>query len=508
MTIQTDLLHSPLFDHARHDKDRIAFIHGTEQLSYHTLHISTLAGSRWLARSGCQIGERVAIALPKNLSAIRIIFAALAAGTIIVPIDPEAPPARIIQILADANPRLFVTTSEIAEKLSFIAPDNLPEISCINKQQDVENLFGKATSPTEPVLIDASAPAIFYYTSGTTGTPKAVVLTHANVLSFIEWAVDKIGLHADDRFASHAPLHFDLTTLDLFAAVRLGASTLLLDKRDTLFPARITQLMESSGVTVWYSVPTALGLLLHYGALNKRDLSKLRLVLFAGEPIPVPMLRTLMTMLPEKTFINLYGPTETNVCTYYRVPDPMPEDLLQLPIGLPCEHLTIMLTHADSTIAAEGETGELTVIGPAVMRCYWNNQKLTDSIRYRNIQNSYRTGDFARMGADGNLYLAGRRDDQIKIRGHRLELLEVNAVLCNHPAVRVSATLPTGTDPVRLIAAVELHSGQEEIKPEALRAHCHHWLPAYAVPDEIYILQALPLTSTGKIDRRRLQSMW
>jgi amino acid adenylation domain-containing protein len=344
---------------------------------------------------------------------------------------------------------------------------------------------------------------VFFYTSGTTGVPKAIVLSHNNVTAFTQWAITHLGLTPTDRFASHAPLHFDLTTLDLYAAVRLGATTVLLDEVAVRFPAKIAQIIEAAGVSVWYSVPTALTLLYDHGALDRRDLGSLRLVLFAGEPFPVPSLRRLMETLPGREFINLYGPTETNVCTYHRLPGPPAADALDVPIGIPCEHLQVEIMRDDGTPAPPGETGEIWVRGPAVMQGYWGNPGLTASVRHGSDPTSYRTGDYGCRAPDGCIRLVGRRDDQVKVRGHRVELLEIAAILTRHPAVREAAALITAAAPQRLAAAVALHPGTTTNSKE-LQSHCHRWLPHYATPEEIRILLNLPRTSTGKLDKQSL----
>jgi acyl-coenzyme A synthetase/AMP-(fatty) acid ligase len=257
-------------------------------------------------------------------------------------------------------------------------------------------------------------------------------------------------------------------------------------------------------VSVSYSVPTALILLLQQGALERRHLDRLRLVLFAGESFPVSHLRRLMEMLPGREFVNLYGPTETNVCTYHRVASPPGADMLALPVGIPCEHLQVALLREDGSPAPIGETGEIVVSGPAVMAGYWNNPALTASVRHNGKPASYRTGDFGRMDAEGRIHLAGRRDEQVKIRGYRIELPEIAATLTSHPAVQEAAALVLDGEPARLVASIAFKPGDSAATTDLLE-HCRRWLPPYALPEEIRIMHALPRTSTGKIDRQRLK---
>lgn len=502
-----NLLHAPLYRTGIETNTQAAFTHGTDRLDYASLSAATKAGSAWLSQSGCKAGDRIAIALPKNLLAIQAIFSTLAAGAVIVPIDPFAPPARILSMLADARPQRLIATSQVISILLANTTDSLPPTTFLDNQKIWDDLTQDKESYAEPICLSPDAPAVFYYTSGTTGKPKAIVLTHTNISSFANWAIEHLGLRPDDRFASHAPLHFDLTTLDLYAGTKLGTSTLLLDDITVKFPAKISQLLEANATTIWYSVPTALSLLVQYGALERRNLDKLRMILFAGEPFPVPALRQLMNKLPGREFVNLYGPTETNVCTYHRVADPLPDDTLSLPIGIPCEHLQVVLLKEDGTFAAPGDEGEITVTGPAVMAEYWNNTQLTESTRWQDKPDSYRTGDFGKMDADGTIHLLGRRDELVKIRGYRIELQEVAATLNRHPAVRETAVFTAGPEPIRLIAAVVIQPIVDSSVVELL-AHCRQWLPAYAVPDEIQLLTDMPRTSTGKIDKQSLKRLY
>lgn len=501
-----NLLHAPLYLPGVEKNSHPAFIHGTDSLDYASLSRAVQAGNAWLLREGCKPGDRIAIALPKNLLAIQSIFSILAAGAVVVPIDPFAPPARILSILSDASPQKLITTSPIASALLGNTTEPLPPITCLDNQAAWDTLTQGNGSCKTPTPLDPDAPAVFYYTSGTTGKPKAIVLSHRNISSFANWAINHLGLTSDDRFASHAPLHFDLTTLDLYAGTKLGASTLLLDDVTVKFPAKISQLLETNGTTIWYSVPTALSLLVQHGALERRNLDKLRMILFAGEPFPVPALRQLMAALPGREFVNLYGPTETNVCTYHRVADPLPADTLSLPIGIPCEHLQVVLLKEDGTPAMPGEEGEITVTGPAVMMEYRNNSQLTKSTRWQDKTDSYRTGDYGRMDSEGRIHLLGRRDELVKIRGYRIELQEIAATLNRHPSVREATVFVSSAEPVRLIAAVSLKTTGNDTGLD-IQEHCKQWLPVYAVPDEVQILPDLPRTSTGKIDKQALKQL-
>lgn len=264
--------------------------------------------------------------------------------------------------------------------------------------------------------------------------------------------------------------------------------------------------METTGITIWYSVPTALVQLLRHGVLERRNLDALRLILFAGEAFPVPDLSKLMESLPNCEFINLYGPTETNVCTYYRVPAPPQAGTKDIPIGVTCENLQAGLYQEDDTETPDGEVGELVVFGPSVMLGYLNQAKLTEKSRLKGNTKSYRTGDFAYKDSNNLYRLVGRKDDQIKIRGHRFELMEVTSVLILHPAiVEATALLSEPPDGEAEIIAFVVPEANAPITTESVQAHCGNFIPRYAVPKRVLILDKLPRTATGKIDRQKLR---
>jgi len=352
--------------------------------------------------------------------------------------------------------------------------------------------------------------AYILYTSGSTGVPKGVVHTHASGGAFVEWVRTRFGTRADDVFSSHAPLHFDLSISDLFVALASGATVRLLSTTETMLPAYLVRQLDAWGITVWYSVPSALTAMLEAG-LEKTPPKKLRLLFFAGEVFPTPQLRRLRQTLPEVKLYNFFGPTETNVCTYYEVPPELPDSLTApIPIGIGCENLdTFVLDDEGREVHEVGVEGTLWVSGGNLMKGYWNDPERTA----RTLQPDPRgregiacnTGDRVRLLPDGNYEFRGRRDHMVKTRGYRVELGEIEATLASHPAVleAVAVAIPDPELGNRLLAFVVPRAGAS-IEPEALRSHCQARLPLYMVPEAIAVRAQLPRTSTGKADRGAL----
>ncbi|HEU5320068.1 MAG TPA: AMP-binding protein, partial [Methylomirabilota bacterium] len=262
-------------------------------------------------------------------------------------------------------------------------------------------------------------------------------------------------------------------------------------------------------ITVWYSVPSALTLLLLRGQLERFPFPALRAVLFAGEVFPVKYLRALMQAVPRPAYYNLYGPTETNVCTFYRVP-PLAEDRVKpIPIGRACANAEVFAVDERGQRSAPGAEGELYVRGSLVTRGYWGDPERTarvlvpNPLETRFEEKVYRTGDIVTLDDEGNYVLVGRRDHMVKSRGYRIELGEIETALYGHPQVREAVVIPV---PDELVGA-RLHAAVVTAAPvtaEELQRHCAAVLPAYMVPETVEFREALPQTSTGKIDRTRL----
>jgi amino acid adenylation domain-containing protein len=517
----THLLHELLADAARLRPDHDAVRFGGTAITYREMDEASAAVSGALTRGGVRPRDRVGIYLPKRVEAIAAVYGVLRAGAAYVPLDPRAPVQRLAMVAADCEIAALVTLPSMAAalldameghrpKLVVLVDDGTeaPALPCPTIRY--EDAVATEEPGADPPVIEDDL-AYILYTSGSTGVPKGVMLTHRNAMSFVQWCHDRIGVGPDDRVSNHAPLHFDLSIFDLYLA-SMGAATLVLVPDDeAYFGAALVKLINRERITVWYSVPSALTLMAR-AVDGPEDLAGLRTVVFAGEVFPTKNLREFQSLLAPNTGLwNLYGPTETNVCTYYRVLE-LPEDDRTIPIGRACENDEVFAWTEDGRVAGVGEEGELYVRGPTVMKGYWARPEKTAELLVRDPRPDaygdpvYRTGDLVRLRSDGDYDFLGRRDHQIKSRGYRIELGEIEAALNAHPSLAeaVAVAVPHEEWGKAIIACVATKDG-ETVTSTEIKRHLSRRVPRYMIPARIEFRDRLPRTSNGKIDRQRLQ---
>ncbi len=509
------MVHDLLSAAARSAGARVAVVDGDRELSYAELDARSSRLAAALVDRGVAPGDRVGLALEKSIEAVIAIYGTLKAGAVYVPLDDQAPVHRLAYIARDAGMRFLVSSSSRASVCDELLAQGVPLETIVgvddegrDEHQGVEWLPWSAVEAlapaAAPVASDPDALAYILYTSGSTGEPKGVMLSHANCLAFVDWAAREVGVTPEDRLSSHAPFHFDLSTFDLFAAAHGGAAVALVPRDLSIFPVMLARFIAEQAITVWYSVPSALTALVLRGELDATPLPKLRVVIFAGEVFPIKYLARLMELVPKPRYLNFYGPTETNVCTWHEVPRGTPPTA-DLPIGAPLPGVSAAIELEDGSAAPDGELGELVIGGPTVMHGYWNDPERTArTLRVDNGVRRYRTGDLVRKRADGELLFAGRRDSQIKTRGYRVELGEIEAALSAIEGVVEAAVIavPDETITNRLKAFVVTAA---PISSAQLSRLCRERLPSHMIPDEIEFRSELAKSSTGKIDRRALR---
>jgi len=509
-------LHQYLLDAAHYWPDKVAIqeLDGSS-MTYEALDTQSNRLCDRLISLGVQPGDRVGFWLHKSIDAVVTLFAILKAGAAYVPIDPTGPAPRNNYILADCRVAAIVIEKRFEPMLEAHDEEWRPAILVIDRVEGSTQAraalacsigTGASFAVSQAETDDL---AFILYTSGSTGKPKGVQLTHGNAVSFVVWCAETFALKSSDRFSSHAPFHFDLSVFDIFSSVKHGGTLLIIGEEVGKQPYELAQLIADHRITVWYSAPSILSLVAQFGQLDTRDYSALRLVLFAGEVFPINHLKLLTAYWPHSQYFNLYGPTETNVCTYYRVQLPIPAEQMEpVPIGKVCSHLEGIVLQADGTEASDGAEGELCICGPAVTRGYWNLPEQSQRC-FVEMQGKkyYRTGDIVREEAGGNLRYLGRKDRMIKKRGFRVELGEIEVCLYRHPGIREAAVVALADDSVGM--RVHAHIVSKEGKPLSLidmKTFCSEHIPIYMIPDRFSFHSSLPKTSTDKIDYQTLKS--
>ena len=477
--------------------ERLAIVGPDSRMTYGQLDDLANQAARALQTLGVSKGDRVALWLNKSSVCVALMQAILRLGAAYVPIDPKAPALRVRTIISDCKVKAFVTTAARAEE---VLTEELADVPCIitegewknSNWQFVESFSNEAL---ESVELSENDLAYILYTSGSTGQPKGVCISHKNALAFIEWSAEILKASPEDRFSNHAPFNFDLSVLDLYVAFCVGGSVWLIPELIAYSAQRLVDFIAENQITIWYSVPSALILMMDQGKfLDLADIAT-KIIIFAGEPFPIKHLRRMREQWPHMRLLNFYGPTETNVCTYYEVEKIEEHRILPVPIGKASCGNTVWAVRPDGIVAGVDEEGELMVSGPTVMLGYWGQPPQAEV---------YPTGDIVSLQKNGNYLYLARRDHMVKVRGHRIELGEIEAVLMTHPNVEQVAVTVSGTG---LEARLVAHVVSKTAPPPSLlslKELCAKWLPIYMIIDKVVYDTALPRTNTGKIDRKKL----
>jgi clorobiocin biosynthesis protein CloN4 len=479
-------LHALVTEAARRAPDALAVSAPDGDVTY--LELDTLADRFAVALSGRGVrpGDRIVLWGGKSVLAVALMQGALRTGAVYAPVALANPAERVARIAFDSDAVLIVADEDAVRSrprrgdLGGAAVVTLPDL--------LAEVQGKVAAQTYDNAPDDLA--YILYTSGSTGTPKGVCLSHRNALSFVDWAVKELDLRPQDRLSNHAPFNFDLSVFDLYGAFRAGASVHLVPPEMAYAPAQLVEFLRNRRISVWYSVPSALALMMREGGLLEGDPPPaLRTCLFAGEPFALAQVQLLRRSWPGIRLFNWYGPTETNVCTSYEVTQADLERTNPLPIGRSvCGDLVSLDTDG-------GDEGEIVVLGPTVMLGYWGRPPHAGT---------YRTGDIGRISKNGDLEYAGRIDHMVKLRGHRIELGEIETVIGAHPAVAQAVVIPAGEGLEGRLHAVVVPSGPARPRLLDLKQHCAQQLPTYMLFDVLHVVDALPLTANGKTNRPAL----
>ncbi|MDH3694253.1 MAG: amino acid adenylation domain-containing protein [Gammaproteobacteria bacterium] len=513
------LLHQTIALHAERDPDATAFRFQDESISYAGLYEQASRLSSVLYQLNIQPGDRVGIFVFKSLHTAISVYGILSAGAVYVPLDPLMPESRLTRIICDCNLEVIISERSrlpILRKAAANARRLRAVIGVENSGDEFEGITwsdvsSQPASHTRPVSVVEEDLAYIMYTSGSTGVPKGLMHTHKSGLSYAKQSAHTYGLSPSDRLGNHAPLHFDMSTMEYLAAPLVGATTIIVPEDHTKIPVSLAQLIENEKLTIWYSVPFALIQLLLHGLLHERNLSSLRWIIYGGEPFPTKYLKELMVLFSNARFSNSYGPAEVNQCTFYHIPATENYSDDSVPIGKPWGNTQVLVVDEQDNTVAPGETGELLVRSPTMMLGYWGQQEMTarsvfiDCDKYGVEKKFYRTGDLVCARPDGELLFMGRKDRQIKSRGYRIELDEIESALYRCDGVQEAAAYGVdGTDGSQSIESAVILKNGANLNSSTLKKLISAHLPTYALPQRITIMSEFPRTGSNKIDRLAL----
>src|SRR2546427_1793855 len=512
---------------AESDPDARAVIGRDECLTYGELETLSNQLSRVIKDAGCVRGDRVCLLMPKSPAAIAAILGIYKADCMFVPLDPSGPATRLARIVTSCGSRYILAGGAVVRVLEELVADPVldgppavgwlaadPPTGGFTARFDLDDVR-KYPSDAVDCRNTRSDAAHILFTSGSSGNPKGVVITHANVIRFVEWARRYFDLRSSDRISSHSPLHFDLSTFDVFGAFAAGGELHLVPPELNLVPQKLAEFIRSSALTQWFSVPAILNYLSKFDVVRPNDFPALKRLIWCGEVFPTPALVYWMTRLPHVAFTNLYGPTEATIASsYYTVPECPPDPSAEVPIGTECDGEELLVLNDRLEPVPNGEIGDLYIRGVGLSPGYWRDPERTAAAFLQNpraldpIDRLYKTGDLARIGRDdGLIYFLGRADSQIKSRGYRIELGEIEAALNAIGRLQEAAVvgIPSGGFEGALIACAYALLPGRDVSPADLRKALSALLPTYMIPSRWLASASLPQNANGKIDRRALR---
>ncbi|MFT3781759.1 MAG: amino acid adenylation domain-containing protein [Nibricoccus sp.] len=470
--------------------DRIAVVAGDERLTYAELDARSSRLADSLRARGVAADEPVGLCLERTAALVVGVLGILKAGGAYVPLDPAYPADRITYVLKDSRTRIIVTQRHLAATLPKTTAEALL----------LEELPSSATQPTvDKPATTSNNLAYIIYTSGSTGRPKGVAVPHRAVVNFLHSMQRQPGLNPDDTLLAVTTLSFDISGLELFLPLSRGAKIVIATRETAADGEALVRKIDQHGITVLQATPASWRLMLASGWKGTPSLR----ALCGGEALPSSLARELVPRTKE--LWNMYGPTETTIwSTCCRVTDP--DDIH---IGRPIDNTEAYILDENQQLLSIGHAGELYLGGAGLARGYWNQPDLTARSfilhPFREGERLYRTGDLARFRPDGTITCLGRLDHQVKLRGHRIELAEIEHQLALHPAIRQAVVVARGDayDEKRLIAYFVPHNDTPMPMGE-LRAHLTRALPEFMIPSVFVPLASIPLTPSGKIDRNAL----
>ena len=512
------LVHHYLNHSATHFPEKIAITDGRAAMTFGELENLSNQLAGFLSLQGVKHGDRVVYFMKRSSACIIATLGILKTNAAYVPLDQKTPPDRWYRIMADAAPSAIIcdrlTLTDTLERLAFLVSP--PSIICLDERNNLDGSVKDVFFLNEVKAFDGELSlstghpddlAYVLYTSGSTGDPKGVMITHGNIRNYIDWAVDCFKISVADNILGTAPFYFDMSTFDIFCSIATGATLSIATNELLLFPEKLVRFIEQKEITLWKGVSSLLMYMCRAGAIYPGRMPLLKTVIFAGEPLDAQYLVQWMTAFPEKSFFNGYGPTEAtgvSLCCHVKQP---PELGYPIPIGKPCKGAKAILIDENDRLVSPGEIGELCIAGACLAKGYLNDPEKTSYCFTPPPpgcdvgERIYRTGDLCRQNIDGDYVFVSRKDYQVKWMGHRIELGEIEVNLMAHNQVRSAVVLLVKTERNNLTELTAFLEAEGEIETGALESFLSRRIPPYMLPKKFIQLEAIPRNDRGKIAR-------
>jgi D-alanine--poly(phosphoribitol) ligase subunit 1 len=485
-------------------------------VSYQELNMKANQFAKYLLDIGVNQTDVVCVSGNKKASTFTCMIGCLKMGAIYSMLDPESPVERLRKIIKTCNPKVLFVEPGLGKKLHKVIED----IGCKVIENETDFLESRLKEFDQSNLIQTqditgTNPAYIMFTSGSTGFPKGAVMTHANVLNLIAWSLETYNISADEILTNVNPLYFDNSVFDFYSSLFSGASMVPFTKEIVTDPKKLVEMIDELKCTSWFSVPSMLIFLDTMKVFNKQNMKEIKRFIFGGEGYPKAKLKRLFDTYGDRAEIhNVYGPTEcTCICSSYKICSYDLEDLKGLPpLGNMSDNFSYLILDEKNDKVQDGEVGELCLLGPNVGKGYYNDHERTQTSFIQNPYNDndveimYKTGDMVKYNPDDDkIYIMGRRDNQIKHMGYRIELEEIETALSSLEYVSQAAVLHGTIRGLSQIIAVV--SSNDEIHETLIRNDLKTIIPDYMIPSKVCIIDKLPRNPNGKIDRWKLREL-
>jgi D-alanine--poly(phosphoribitol) ligase subunit 1 len=488
-----------------------AIIYDNNVYSYDKLNKIANKIANFLLEKEIKSNDVVSILGTKTIYNYAIMLACLKIGAIYTNIDIENPIDRIKSIINTCKPKIIISDNNMDMQSIIIESKNI--IFCKIDESLIKNYNYQNLDISENIC--GNNPAYIMFTSGSTGIPKGVVISHSSILSFIKWSIDKYKITSSDTFAQLSPLYFDNSVFDFYTALFSGASLVPIKKELLNEPIPLVEYIDKHNCSIWFSVPSLLVYLLTMRVLNKNTFKNIRIISFGGEGFPKKELKKMYQLYNDRiNFINVYGPTEgTCICSSYDINENDFDDLNTLtPLGKINPNFKYFIINDDMQKVENGQNGELILGGSNIALGYYNDKGRTVQNFKQNpfidtyCDILYKTGDIV-YEKNGLLYFVGRVDNQIKYMGYRIELEEIENVINSIKDIVQSGVIYQRKENSSYGKIVAFIQTEKDIYGQDIKDILSDKLPSYMVPNKLIIIKNLPKNQNGKVDRKKLKEI-